>query len=1072
MPVTATGSISFLGAATFKGRWNPRHNDATSSMSSQVYRAIFPTGTAGDGGYGRGVNPAITASQGDYWQLSIDGTDIEFSSTDMVISGVSDWKANDWLIYSGSGWMRLDHQDTVASVILGDLSKAGFHVGDHEYDTDVVFGKISGTTSVLTGSSKFQYNYTDSTLYLSGALNVSGNTTLGNAASNVLTTTGQLTASEGIAAAKKSYFSSSVQLGVTDSDVINITAQLTAAHGARFGPGPFTSAGNALFNSNVNLGNGASDVITVGGQLTASHGALVSDDKRVFFGDSEESSIRYDEAGDDFLVISGSASGVGISGSAVRVDGVLQQLGAAHFSSSMTLGVIDSDVITANSQLTASEGIETLKKARLLANNQLGNNDGFVTTIASQLTASSGASIQGSPILFGGSASDIVYTFAQVTASGAGLNVPDNKKLSFGSGDAEAHIKWDNTDEQLLISGSGIAVSSSWVTLPNIKAATIEDDVSLNFGSNASGSIKYSTSSNLLEISGTQGEDGTPGGIALSGSITSVSGKLTFDARPGGVGNMTGSFIKGAVGSTGRNTLQVSASEGIDILGHKLMMANQSRIEFGSLSALGAQPATIGLENNSNYLVISGTKAGISLSGSVVNIATNKADANYPSLLTFGHEQGYVGFGTNPGNMMYGNADGSQINISASSMIGVYGRQMRFTDDTRLAFGSAGESYIKYDEGGDDFLVISGSASGVGISGSVVRVDGALEAITGLSVSGGSLSVVGTISASSDLTVGGDLLVNGNTVTQDVTNLIIEDAVIGLGYGTTGSVTGYTDAATGSAGDRGLLMGLSGSNAVAMIWDNSETQFAFCTTANNPEDTAISPATYEDLRVSAIDIGGSVLLDGDGATKVQHDVTGALGGLRHDAGKLFVDIKNLPSGSDMAITDLMVFQDGHASGSTRVLPIQKLSNLLTGGAGDIAAASSNTFTGTNIFNGRLTGSHGLLIKDDKRLFFGDSEESSIKYDEAGDDFLIISGSNAGGVGISGSLVRVDANIEPTADSTYNLGSATRRFANIYTGDLHLRNEKGDWTIVEEADYLCVINNRSGKKYEMMLKEIE
>ena len=135
-------------------------------------------------------------------------------------------------------------------------------------------------------------------------------------------------------------------------------------------------------------------------------------------------------------------------------------------------------------------------------------------------------------------------------------------------------------------------------------------------------------------------------------------------------------------------------------------------------------------------------------------------------------------------------------------------------------------------------------------------------------------------------------------------------------------------------------------------------------------------------------------------------------------------------------------------------------------------SANNTFTGTNIFNGNLTGSLGLLIKDDKRLFFGDSEESWIKYDEGGDDFLIISGSHAGGLGISGSLVRLDANIEPTADRTYNLGSATRRFANIYTGDLHLRNEKGDWTIVEEADYLCVINNRSGKKYEMMLKEIE
>ena len=61
---------------------------------------------------------------------------------------------------------------------------------------------------------------------------------------------------------------------------------------------------------------------------------------------------------------------------------------------------------------------------------------------------------------------------------------------------------------------------------------------------------------------------------------------------------------------------------------------------------------------------------------------------------------------------------------------------------------------------------------------------------------------------------------------------------------------------------------------------------------------------------------------------------------------------------------------------------------------------------------------------------------------------------------------------PDADNTRNLGSEDYRWANIYTGDLHLRNERGDWTIVEEEDYLSVVNNKTGKKYKMMLQEIE
>ena len=60
-------------------------------------------------------------------------------------------------------------------------------------------------------------------------------------------------------------------------------------------------------------------------------------------------------------------------------------------------------------------------------------------------------------------------------------------------------------------------------------------------------------------------------------------------------------------------------------------------------------------------------------------------------------------------------------------------------------------------------------------------------------------------------------------------------------------------------------------------------------------------------------------------------------------------------------------------------------------------------------------------------------------------------------------------VYPSNDSTYNLGSINQRWANIYTGDLHLKNDRGDWTIVEEAEYLCVVNNTTGKKYKMMLQ---
>ena len=68
--------------------------------------------------------------------------------------------------------------------------------------------------------------------------------------------------------------------------------------------------------------------------------------------------------------------------------------------------------------------------------------------------------------------------------------------------------------------------------------------------------------------------------------------------------------------------------------------------------------------------------------------------------------------------------------------------------------------------------------------------------------------------------------------------------------------------------------------------------------------------------------------------------------------------------------------------------------------------------------------------------------------------------------------RATSHLLPKVDSSYNLGSATRRWANIYTGDLHLRNDRGNWTIYEEPDMLVVVNNLTGKKYKMGLTPLE
>lgn len=61
---------------------------------------------------------------------------------------------------------------------------------------------------------------------------------------------------------------------------------------------------------------------------------------------------------------------------------------------------------------------------------------------------------------------------------------------------------------------------------------------------------------------------------------------------------------------------------------------------------------------------------------------------------------------------------------------------------------------------------------------------------------------------------------------------------------------------------------------------------------------------------------------------------------------------------------------------------------------------------------------------------------------------------------------------PDADDTRDLGSPSLRWANIYTGDLHLANDRGDWTMIEESDYLSLRNNKTGKTFKLVMEEVE
>lgn len=69
---------------------------------------------------------------------------------------------------------------------------------------------------------------------------------------------------------------------------------------------------------------------------------------------------------------------------------------------------------------------------------------------------------------------------------------------------------------------------------------------------------------------------------------------------------------------------------------------------------------------------------------------------------------------------------------------------------------------------------------------------------------------------------------------------------------------------------------------------------------------------------------------------------------------------------------------------------------------------------------------------------------------------------------------------PASDASYDIGSTGNRVRNIYTADLHFSNRDsqnivdgtwGDWTLQEGENDIYLLNNRNGKKFKMILQEV-
>jgi hypothetical protein len=183
-------------------------------------------------------------------------------------------------------------------------------------------------------------------------------------------------------------------------------------------------------------------------------------------------------------------------------------------------------------------------------------------------------------------------------------------------------------------------------------------------------------------------------------------------------------------------------------------------------------------------------------------------------------------------------------------------------------------------------------------------------------------------------------------------------------------------------------------------------------------------------------------------------------------------LKSTDSGANgnytLAINDSVV---ATVSGSTFVGAVnfnQGLSGSLTQLVnGTSYLVAGNNITITSASNGQVTiaaSGTGTPAGSDRQIQFNDGgsfgASANLNFDSSSNTLSL-----TGTFGMMGNIV-------PNADYTYTLGTEQKRWQHVYTGDLHLRNDRGDWTIVEERDYLCAVNNITGKKYKMVLQPLD
>jgi len=608
---------------------------------------------------------------------------------------------------------------------------------------------------------------------------------------------------------------------------------------------------------------------------------------------------------------------------------------------------------------------------------------------------------------------------SDVTASN-GLLIPDDTLLRFGTSAGDATIEYDeNGTDELRFAGAAVTFEQAVTFDANVTLGDAAGDVTTVTGK--------LTASNGAYVAGNVGlGTSTPGGPlhiykAAAASNHTPMELLRLEQQDEGVDMDAGHgpMITFYVGETG----------GSDH-GGSVAVVREAAGDADSAAAMSFYTAGDDSAPTEKMRITSTGKVGIG----VTDPDTQLEVLSTSTQLKLSYD------GSNYSTLAVGSGGGLTIDASSLTVATdlTASNGLTIPDDVMLRFGNAsgGDVYMGYDESGDDVLKIQGAPF-------KFKVD--ITASNGITIPDDVMLRFGNAT-------GGDVYMGYDESGDDV--LKIQGAPVKFKVDVTAS-NGLT------VPDDTLLRFGNGSDATIEYDENGTDELRFAGAAVTFEQAVTFDAnvTLGNAVTDVTTISGQ-LTASNGVVITNH--------VTHD-NLISTFTSQLSASNGLHVTDHVIHNNG-----------------------------ISTFNGTKVaFDTDVTASNGIRIPDDTLLRFGvGAGDATIEYDENGTDELRF----AGAAVTFEQAVSFDANVTlgdaasdvttvtgkltasngmlitgdllPGADNVHDLGASGSRWKNIYTGDLHLKNERGDWTIVEESDYLSVRNNKTGKLFKLVLEEVD